>query len=256
MNQNDMPIVYGPVKSRRFGQSLGINLLGQSQKICSFDCVYCHLGPTELRMNQIKKNDSFTAVDDLRQAVPTAFQSAHASTTKIDIIMISGNGEPTLHPEFDDAVKYLKEARDLHLPKTPIGVLTNGAHLDSRKVIDALNSIEMSVVKFDVGGDSLLKSFNAPLIRTSISKLIRDVRPLKNLVVQSLFVGGQPDNSTSQAIDDWIEVIGMIKPKEVQIHGMNRTPAYPGLKALDEDSLYTIASRLERRTQIRALVFI
>ncbi len=248
-------IVYGPNASRRLGNSLGVNLLGDGQKVCSFDCPYCDLGRTEMRLNRIKSDAPFPSLEAIDGALREGFRAAHQSVPKVDHIAVSGNGEPTLHPLFGDAVDLIVRARDAHLPGTPIVVFTNGASLDSRRVADALNKVDERFLKFDAGNDRVFKAINAPLARSSVSKILAGVRPLKDVVVQSFFVRGAVDNTQAPDIDDWMEVIGLIKPKAVHIHGMSRVPASNGLERCDEDTLYTIASRLERRTQIKSLVF-
>ena len=250
-----MPIVYGPEQSRRLGTSLGVNLLGSGPKVCSFDCPYCNLGTTQLRLNKLKTETIFPSLEEIDAALTQGFRKAHESTTKIDTITISGNGEPTLHPFFVDVVDMIIRKRNEILTGTPIKVLTNGANIDSRRISESLNKLEERMVKFDAGNERVFKTINSPLVRASVSKILAGVKPLKDVIVQSFFVQGSVDNTLSADLEDWMEVIGLIRPKFVHIHGMNRVPAASGLKACDEDTLYTIASRLERRTQIRSLVF-
>ena len=128
-----MDLVYGPVHSLRYGSTLGINLLGAS-KVCSYNCVYCHLGPTLLTMNQARKEYEFPTLDQIRDA----FRDYIKKSVKIDAVVISGNGEPTLYPQFDEAAQLIKNLRDEHVPGIPIVVLTNGAHLDSRRVVTGI----------------------------------------------------------------------------------------------------------------------
>ncbi|MCM2282444.1 MAG: radical SAM protein [Bdellovibrionaceae bacterium] len=250
-----MEIVYGPHTSRRLGLTLGVNLLGAGQKVCSFDCAYCDLGPTEVRLNRLKNDFPFPSFDEIRMALEKGFPLAHQSVAKINAISIAGNGEPTLHPAFSEVMDLILKRRDLDLPGTPVIVLTNGAHLDSRKTVEALNKADERMLKFDAGNERMFKTINAPLVRASVSKILAGVNSLKDVTVQSFFVQGAVDNTSPSDIEDWMEVIGLIKPKAVHLHGMNRVPALSGLQRCEEDTLYTIASRLERRTQIRSLVF-
>lgn len=250
-----MPIVYGPKLSRRFGLAAGINLLGDDMKVCSFDCPYCDLGATTMRLNRLKTEARFPSLEEIDTAMQTEFLKMHQSTDAIKTIVVSGNGEPTLHPLFPEAIPLILHARTQNLPNVPVVVLTNGANLDLRKIVDALNKVDERVIKVDAGNDILMKAINSPLVRTSVSRIISNVRQLKDCIVQSFFVHGVLDNTRAPDIEEWIEVIGLIKPKTVHIHGMNRVPAARGLKPADEDTLYSIAQKLERRTQIRSLVF-
>ncbi len=135
-------------------------------------------------------------------------------------------------------------------------MLSNGAHLDSKKVVNGMNLADERVIKIDAGNDTLMAKVNDPLIRINMAKFLSGIRKLKDVTVQSLFFTGEVDNSGSEALEDWIEVIGMIKPQVVQLTTITRpTPIMPGLKALDEDALYSIAFKLKKRTMLEAAVF-
>lgn len=246
-----MQIVYGPVSSLRYGKTMGINLLG-SQKVCSYNCVYCDLGPTEMTMNKIRKDYQFPSVDALKEA----FRDYIKKSVPCEAIVVSGHGEPTLHTEFDQVMKCLVELRDEHLPGIKIIVLTNGAHVDNKKVVTGLNLADERVVKVDVGNDALLNKVNDPLVRINMAKFLAGLNKLKDCVVQSLFFTGDISNTGNEMIEEWIEVIGMIKPKTLQLCTLTRpSKTKSGLTPVDEDTLYSIAFKLKKRTNIEAAVF-
>lgn len=247
-----MELVYGPVASLRYGSTVGVNLLG-ADKVCSYNCVYCSLGPTALTMNKVRKDYVFPSLDDIRNA----FRNYIKKTVPMEAVVVSGNGEPTLYPEFDEAMKMLRELRDEHLPKRPLVVLSNGAHLDSKKVVNGLNFADERVIKVDAGNDNLLQRVNDPLIRINMAKFLGGVNKLKDCTVQSMFFNGPVSNVENDHIEEWIEVLGMIKPKAIQICTITRaTPVVPGLKSVDEDTLYSIAFKLKKRTNLEANVFV
>lgn len=255
LRDSKMPVVYGPIKSRRFGLSLGLNILSDEKKACSFNCGYCDLGKSEVRLNKIKSEISFLSLDQLQIELRNGLAQHRAHTEKIESLLLSGNGEPTIYPLFPEAVAEILKARNEFLPDAKISILTNGAHLDSRKIVEALNLLDDRIVKIDVGNEKLFKAMNAPLSRASLSSLISNMKSLKDFSVQAMFVQGAIDNTLPADLEDWIEVLGLLRPKKVHIHTINRVPSQTGLKPVDEDTLYTIASRLERRTQIKSLVF-
>lgn len=244
-----MNSVYGPITSLRYGSTLGINLLG-TQKVCSYNCVYCDLGPTLLTMNKVRKDYEFPSLEKIRHE----FKEYIVKSVQTNAVVISGNGEPTLYPDFDDAMKMIVELRDAHLPGTKIVVLSNGAHLDSKKVVAGMNLADERVIKIDAGNDTLMLKVNDPLIRINMAKFLGGVRKLKDCVVQSLFFTGEVDNSQPEMLDEWIEVLGMIKPLGIQICTL-RPSTNPRLRALDEDALYSIAFKLKKRTGLEANVF-
>src|SRR5687768_3085899 len=113
-------LIYGPVQSLRYGTTLGVNLLG-ANKICSFNCGYCDLGPTELTLNYVRKEHIFPSLDDIVQNLRVAVSGLQ---TDIKALVISGNGEPTLHPQFDEIIQGLIPIRKEILTGKPIIVLT------------------------------------------------------------------------------------------------------------------------------------
>lgn len=246
-----MDLVYGPIVSRRYGTTVGVNLLGV-EKVCSYNCVYCSLGTTSLTMNKIRKDYSFPTLDQIRDA----FRTYIRKSVPMEAIVVSGNGEPTLYPDFDEAMKLIRELRDEHLPGRKVIVLSNGAHLDNKKVISGLNQADERVIKVDAGNDNVMQKVNDPLIRLNMAKFLSAIPKLKDCTVQSLFFSGAIDNTTSDAVEEWIEVIGMIKPKAIQLYTLTRpTPNIPDLKAVDEDTLYSIAFKLKKRTNLESQVF-
>jgi wyosine [tRNA(Phe)-imidazoG37] synthetase (radical SAM superfamily) len=249
-----MSLCYGPIALFGFASSIGVNLLGQGNKICSFDCLYCDLGRTKMRLNRVKKDGPYANFETLEFELDKQFALFSEKKMIIDAIHISGNGEPTLYPYLTEAIDIILKLRDKYFSQAKTFLLTNGAHLDQRKVLDAANKLDAVIFKLDVGNDQLLKAVNSPLVRSTLSHLISISQSVKNLTLQSLFVQGEIDNTKPSDIEDWIEVIGLMKPRRVFICTVSQAPATNGLLACDEDTLYTIASKLERKTGLRAEV--
>lgn len=245
-----MNLIYGPVQSLRYGTTLGVNLLG-GVKVCSYNCVYCRLGPTELTMNKIRKEYTFPSLEEIKGA----FREQISKPGTYSRIMISGNGEPTLHDEFDEACKLILGLRDEHFPGVPVGILSNGAHLDNKRVVTGMNLLDERVIKLDAGTDNLLNKFNDPLVRITVSKLIAGIAKLQDCVVQSMFTTGAVDNSSGDVLDEWIEIVGMVKPKSVQICTLTDPGPVAGLLPLSEDALDAIAFKLKKRTGLDPQVF-
>jgi len=246
-----MELIYGPVKSLRYGSTLGVNLLGGS-KVCSYNCVYCHLGPTVLTMNKIRKDYEFPQLEQIK----TSFREYVKKTVPTDHIVISGNGEPTLFPQFDEAVKLVLDLRNEHMPGTKVICLSNGAHLDSKKVVAGMNLLDERVIKVDAGNDGLMQKVNDPLVRINMAKFLSGVRKLSDCTVQALFVEGDVNNCSAEILDDWMEVVGMIKPKNIQLCTLTRAGFSPGVRAVEDDVLYGIAFKLKKRTGLESQVFV
>jgi wyosine [tRNA(Phe)-imidazoG37] synthetase (radical SAM superfamily) len=251
---NSMALVSAPMITRRFGLAIEANPLG-GRKVCSFNCTYCDLGPSEIRMNQLKKEVVFPEVAVIDEAVRIALRSANQNGQKVDSILLSGNGEPTLHPEFDKLVEKLLVARHELSPESRLLVLSNGAHLDTHKIIAAMNNCDERILKVDAGNDTILKQVNDPLIRATVERMTAGARKLNDFVAQSLFYGGPLSNATKDQIDEWLELIGILRPKLVQIYTLNRPPRLSECTTLNEDELYTIESRLKRKLNMPSRVF-
>lgn len=237
------------------GRSLGINILGDQKKICSFDCVYCDLGPTEIRMNEIKKSGTLPDKDLLVAQIRSAVAALAAKAEALDYISIVGNGEPTLHPDFDELALSIKQIRDEFYPQVKTAIFTNGANLGQRKVLSGLQHIDAKLVKLDAGNTTAMKRINRPLVKESAEAIINSARKLKGVIIQSFFVQGAIDNTKNEDIEEWIEAVGMIRPDLVQIHSLDRIPAIGGLIKPEEDTLYTIAAKLEKRTRLSWKVY-
>ncbi len=248
-------LTYGPIKSRRLGVSLGINLLGSGEKICSYNCPYCELGFTKLKMSQMKEAAVFPTLQQLDEALRKHIVTLTKEGVQLDSLSIVGNGEPTLYPDFVEAVQKVIEVRNELVPETKVGILTNGSTLNNPKVVKGLNQLDDRMIKLDAGNDEMLTRIDEPLVRMTIAKLIQGSKKLKDVILQSFFVQGAIDNTVNSEVDDWIEVVGMIKPKLVHIYGLDRIPPLSGLKQAPPQKLKEIAEKLEKRTLIKALVF-
>lgn len=251
-----MGLVYGPVESKRFGLSLGVNFLGTETKICSFNCPYCELGLTTIKMSQLKKEISFPTIQSIEEAVRNALVDSNSRNQQIESLLISGHGEPTLHPEFSEAIDLILRARTELSPKVKIVCLTNGANLDNARVIKGLNSIDIPCVKFDAGNEDIFSKMNEPLVRTNIAKCIQGAKKIKNLHVQSFFVQGSLDNTLKNAIDDWMEVVGIVKPQMVYLTTLDRVPPTSGLKQVLPQVLKEISERLTKKTGIKSHAYL
>ena len=242
--------IYGPIRSRRLGMTVGVNPLGES-KVCSYNCSYCELGETFIRINQIKKEIEFQNPE----IIDKQLRKKLLHLEDIQSICVSGNGEPTMYPHFKTLSEMIKTSRDELSSHVKVHLLTNGAHFYQKKIFSALKNYDSVHVKFDAGNDNVLKQANAPLIRTNINKIMSYLQGIDNLVLQSMFFSGPISNTDEGAIEDWIECIGIVKPKVVHIYTIDRKPLNPLLQKVSEKTLDIIAMKLKRKIKIQGLVF-
>lgn len=235
-------IVYGPVVSRRFGTTLGVNLLPQGKKFCSFNCVYCQLDWTDASYHPLP--DEFPRPDEIATALLAA-ESAAAWREKWDelaYIVISGNGEPTLHPEFSACVDAILKFRNLHLPQALVICFTNGSVMNDENVLQALERLDQCHLKFDAA----LPHIDLPQDQFKFSDLHAASKVLHNLVVQSCFVTGCLDNTSNEDIQAWRDSIVKLAPKRVDVYTVSRPPAAEELLPVAQDRLQEIAGVLRK----------
>jgi wyosine [tRNA(Phe)-imidazoG37] synthetase (radical SAM superfamily) len=236
-------VIYGPIISRRFGVSLGINLLPAGRKVCSFNCVYCQYSWTE----------PLRSVDHLDWPAPRAVAAAVAaeivrlrqSGTAIDQLTIAGHGEPTLHPNFDDVVTALVEVRDAHPPRIPIAILSNSTGVHLPAVRAALEQLDERNMKLDAGRQRELRQVNAA--SAPVEQIVAGLAALRDVCIQAMFVreaSGRIDNTTPEAIDAWVAALDQIRPRSVQLYTIARAPALETLEAVPAAALHAIAARV------------
>ena len=240
-------IVFGPVKSRRFGVSLGINLLPVDFKYCTFNCIYCECGWTF-------KKDKETAKLPARQEVYTALEKRlkqmKQSGQTPDNLTFAGNGEPTIHPDFDLIIEDTLSLRDAWFPDAQVTVLSNASLLHKEKVFKALNKVDNNVLKLDTVFESTFRLLNQPPPHMLLSTIIENLKRFDgNQVIQTLFVRGaydgkKVDNTTPGEVKAWIEVLKEIQPKYVMIYPIERDTAAQGLEKIPVDELHRIAKQV------------
>jgi len=242
-------IVFGPIKSRRLGVSLGINLLPASGKICSFDCIYCECGYNA----DGRTKQALPSREAVAQALETKLQELKSAGITPDVITFSGNGEPTLHPEFEEIIDDTIELRNKYFPEAKISVLSNSTMIDRESVFRALNKVDNNILKLDSVFDDKVKWIDQPLQSSfSVAKLIENLKRFKgNLIIQTIFLKGAHngqciDNTNEEEVNAWIEVLKEINPKQVMIYTIDRETPEKNLQKVSLEKLNIIAEKLKK----------
>lgn len=243
-------IVYGPMSSRRFGKSLGVNLLPGTLKLCTFDCLYCQYGSSE-------KNGSvdFPSLEQIEEEACAFFSAARNEGTSYDWITIAGNGEPTMHPKFEEVVKILKSLRDQYLFAVPIGILSNGSTCHRPEIQKSLLKLDGRFMKLDAGCQRTFESLNQPVSGELWTRMIRGLYEMKHIVLQSMFVTGRVDNTRDEEVQEWIKIIQHIHPEGVQIYTLDRSPQHADILPASKEALEKISRRLMDATRISSFVY-
>ncbi len=244
-------VIYGPIRSRRLGNSLGINLLPLSWKLCDFDCVYCQYGWTP----QTPGRERIKRVGELVPLMKEEFGVFQESDETIDCITLAGNGEPALHPDFFEIVQEVKKLRDRFFPEARVGVLTDASLIHKPRVKEALLELDDRYLKLDVASKEDLLAINKPVGEFDWDRFVEALRNIPDKVIQSLFVTGSYDNTSEAQIEQWVRLIGYVQPKAVQVYSVDRSPADAGIEKVSAARLHEIALQLEQSTGIESYVF-
>ena len=239
-------IVFGPIRSRRLGISLGMNLLPTDGKLCSFNCIYCECGLNEERRTHSK----LPTRQVVKEALIQKLSAMQAEGVTPDVITFAGNGEPTMHPEFAGIIDDTIETRNSFFPDTKIAVLSNSTMLHKEEVFEALNKIEDNILKLDSVLDSRIRQINAPNIPSfTFEKVLNQLSRFEgNLIIQTMFLKGEIDeesvtNTTEEEITGWIGALKQIKPKQVMIYTIDRETPVKSLQKVTKEELEKIANR-------------
>lgn len=245
-------IIYGPVDSRRLGRSLGINLSPTTYKVCSFNCVYCHYGWTKFLEADLSRRlaDIPTADAVERQLIEYLGRLDQPP----DYITFSGNGEPTLHPQFDEIVERVIKVRNKLCRQAKIALLSNSTGLGNPSVISAVGKIDLPILKLDAGSDETLRMINRPVAGITVRGLVDWLKKIDGFTLQSVFVDGEVTNADEKSLDDWFDAVLEIRPRSVQVYSLENAPAMGGLEVVSLERLEKVAKVL-RDNGIQAQTF-
>ena len=231
--------IFGPVISRRLGVSLGINLLPNDSKLCSFDCIYCECGwnPEKGTVKAI-----FPSRAKVARLLREKLEEMKSNGTLPDVITFAGNGEPTLHPSFDTILDDTIQLRKEICPNARIAVLSNSTTLHKSRVVEALKRVDQPVGRFILPAVvENLKQFDGELI-------------IQTMFLRGTFKGMPIDNTTEPELLAWIELLLKIRPKSVMIYTVARDTPAKDLHKVSVADLEKIAGRVRNKTGLEVQV--
>jgi wyosine [tRNA(Phe)-imidazoG37] synthetase (radical SAM superfamily) len=241
-------IAFGPIVSRRLGNSLGINVSPTNVKICSFNCIYCECGWT---LEKSIDPHFFYSVDDITNAIEAKLHHCKENNTPINSITFSGNGEPTLHPHFNQIIDRLIILRDNYYPETAITCLSNATQLSKEEVSSSLKKIENPILKLDAVSEPLFQLINKPTISVSVEEIITQLQQLNgNFILQTLFFKGEINgqyfnNAADPHLSLWVDVVKQLHPKKVMIYSLDRGTPAQGIEKIPMEELQGIVRRVQ-----------
>ena len=240
-------IIYGPVKSRRLGISLGVNLLPLHSKLCNFDCIYCECGWND--DNRAEK-PRFNAREDVREALRTTLSKMAEEGQLPDVITFAGNGEPTIHPEFEGIIDDTIALRNEFAPEAKVSVLSNATQLNREGVRNALHKVDNAILKLDSAIDATAHTINKPQGNYSVERIVEQMREFGNdFVLQTMFLRGEyngalVDNTTESEIVAWLAVVEHLRPRSVMVYSIDRATPCKTLEKVEREELEKIAEKV------------
>ena len=214
-------ILFGPIFSRRLGSSLGVNILPSKGKLCNFDCVYCECGWNK---DGAVADRRFPNLKEVEEALRAKMHKAASEGVPVDSITFSGNGEPTMNPDFAEIIDVTLRLRDEYFPNAKVSVLSNATLLDREKVTEALKKIDNPILKIDASSQSLVEKINKPVGSYELSNVLECLKGFEgNFILQTMFLRSQEfDTVASGALEAWIEIVRMLKPRQVMVYTIDR----------------------------------
>ncbi len=240
-------VLYGPIASRRLGKSLGINLMPTDYKLCSFNCVYCHYGWTKVHtLDAEAYANDMPRFDDVTGAVGNAL----ASELEFDYLTFSGNGEPTLHPQFASLVAQISEMRDRYRPGLKIALLSNSSGLNIAEVRESIRRIDVPVFKLDAGIEGIFKDINRPCTGINLRDISANLHSLRGFIIQTVLINGMPGNVEEEDLNAYFDLVEDVRPEGVHIYSIDRPVPNEAIARVLPGKLEQIAKLGKNRTGI------
>ena len=239
-------IIYGPIRSRRLGVSLGVNLMPIDAKLCTFDCVYCECG-----WNQPVLHPQLPTRQQVRDALNFQLSTLNS---QLDVITFSGNGEPTLHPEFLGIIQDTCALRDQYCPEAKISVLSNSTQLFREDVVEALRLCDNRILKLDSAITSTMRLIDKPVNSAlTVEQIVERLSMFDgDFTLQTCFLTGEYngqviDNTTSAELTAWYKAVEYLHPKQVMIYVIDRATPLKTLDKIPQEKMNEIAAPLREK---------
>ena len=235
-------LVFGPIISRRLGASLGINLLPQNGKLCNFDCIYCECG-----WNRDGRGDrSIATAEDLRRTLEEKLMKCQEDGIRIDSITFSGDGEPTLNPDFPEIIDITLELRDRYYPQAKVSVLSNSTRVFRDEVFQALRKVDNPIMKLDAPTAALAARINQPACEYDVRSIVADLKKFDgDFVLQTMFLKGNGfDSSSPEVLGGWMDIVRELRPREIMVYTLDRETPMKGLQKFTPEEMAAMVKPL------------
>ncbi|MBQ6072175.1 MAG: radical SAM protein [Bacteroidales bacterium] len=234
--------VFGPIHSRRLGSSLGINLLPENGKICTFDCIYCECG-----WNKDGRDDTvLPTAEKVRHDLEAMLKRLSNEDKPVDSITFSGDGEPTLNPEFPQIIDDTLRLRDQYYPNAKVSVLSNATRVHRPEILAALKRVDNPIMKIDAPTNELAERINHPAPGYDVASVVQALRGFDgNFVLQTMFLKSSDfDSSSPEVLNGWMDIVRTLKPREVMVYTIDRPTPAEKLQKFTVEEMHTLVKPL------------
>ena len=213
-------IVFGPIYSRRLGSSLGVNILPSKGKLCNFDCVYCECGWNKDGIAERR----FPVLAEVEAALEEKMSRAAAEGVPVDSVTFSGNGEPTMNPDFPQIIDATLRLRDRYFPSAKVSVLSNATLIGRADIAEALMKVDNPILKIDASSDALVKQINKPVGSYRLEDVVGNLARFNgNFILQTMFLKSPDfDTAAQEPLERWRNLVRQLKPRQVMVYTIDR----------------------------------
>ena len=234
--------VFGPIKSRRLGNSLGINLLPVNGKFCNFDCIYCECGWNRDGLDDRR----LPTAAEVRRALEDKLAGLLLEGTRIDSITFSGDGEGTLNPEFPRIIDDTLKLRDAFFPEAKVSVLSNATRVFIPEVLEALRKVDNPIMKIDAPTNELIAKINQPAPGYDLARVIEGLHRFEgDFILQTMFLRAPGfDSSAPEVLDGWMDIVRDLRPRSIMVYTIDRQTPMEGLGKFTAEEMRRLVAPL------------
>ena len=243
--------IFGPVRSRRLGISLGVNLMPGDGKWCSFDCIYCECGLNRDR----KPSLPVPTLNEVTEKLESKLKEMRDGGEELDVITFSGNGEPTMHPHFAQVMNNVLALRYKYFPQAKVSVLSNSTQVHRKEIRQALMKADNAIMKLDTANMDYISLVDQPNGAYSLDKVVENLSKMDGkVIIQTIFMKGavkdkdgnevSVDNCSDHYITPYINTLKKIRPRKVMIYTLDREWPTEGLVKADKETMDIVAGKL------------
>ena len=230
-----------------------MEIMPLEHKLCTFNCVYCECG-----WNQPVSHPKLPTREEVKAALETKLRQMVNGTcengTCLDVITFSGNGEPTLHPDFLGIIEDTCALRDKYCPEAKVSVLSNSTQLGRADVVKALKLCDNRILKLDAATDEMMRRIDLPVNEHLTVQTIIDWLAQFNgdFTLQTCFLRGEHagqliDNTTPDELAAWYKAVDRLHPKQIMIYVIDRKTPEENLSKISREEMERIAAPLIKK---------